>query len=161
LSDLRAKHPRVRWLPLDKLHLTLVFLGSMESARVALLTQALRDVADHRGPFDVATAEAGGRLGGRGGGVAWLRLADGGHEVAQLALDVDEAIGSGTYDARHTPRPHLTVARGVTEAALADLRVAAAGLSVTWTVDRVVLFRSHTGPAGSRYEELGSAMLSG
>jgi len=98
-------------------------------------------------------------VGGRGGGVAWLRLGDGGHQVAQLSLELDDAIGAHTYDANRLPRPHLTVARGASEAALADLRHAADTLRITWPLDRVVLFRSHTDPRGSRYEELTSAAL--
>lgn len=116
-------------------------------------------MAGRHAPFRVATGEGGGRTGGHPGGVAWLRLAQGGRELNGLAMDVDETIGSGTYDARKTPHPHLTVARGVTEAALADLRASASALNVTWTVDRVALFRSHTDPGGSRYEELASAAI--
>ena len=138
-----------------------MFLGQTDAARVATLTQQLAEVASRHAPFGVTTGDAGGRVGGRRGGVAWLRLADGGHEVAQLSIDMDDAIGSQTYDARNAPRPHLTVARRVTEAALADLRSAARSIRLSWIVDRIVLFRSHTGPAGSRYEELTSSRLGG
>ncbi len=105
------------------------------------------------------TGEAGGRVGGHRGGVAWLRIGDGGHEVAQLSLDVDDALGARTYDANHAPRPHLTLARGATEAAVNDLRVVAEKIKVAWAVDRIVLFRSHTDRGGSRYDELASAAL--
>jgi 2'-5' RNA ligase len=149
----------VRWLPPNKLHLTLVFLGPTESNRVESVAAVVAAVAERHASFQVATADAGGRTGGRRGGVAWLRLADGAHEVAQLALDLDEGIGSGTYDAGNSPRPHLTIARGVNEAALADLRAAAPDFKLGWTVDRVALFRSHTDPGGSRYVELASAVL--
>lgn len=98
-------------------------------------------------------------MGGRRGGVAWVRLADGGHEVAQLSLDLDAAIGSQTFDAKRLPHPHLTVARGVGEGALHDLAATAAAMRLWWTVDRIVLFRSHTDPAGSRYEDLAAASL--
>ena len=159
LGRARAGHPDVRWLPQEKLHLTLVFLGQTDAARVATLSEAVSAVAARHAPFAVRTGEAGGRVGGRRGGVAWLRLADGGHDVAQLSIDVDEAIGSNIYDARNAPRPHLTLARRATEASLQDLRRAAASLELSWLVDRIVLFRSHTGPGGSRYESLLSERL--
>ena len=148
-------------MPQEKLHLTLVFLGQTEAVRVETLSEAVSDVAARHAPFPARTGEAGGRVGGRRGGVAWLRLADGGHEVAQLSIDVDEAIGSNTYDARNAPRPHLTLARRATEESLADLRRAAGALELSWSVDRIVLFRSHTGPGGSRYEPLFSERLGG
>ena len=159
LAPVRERHPLVAWLPPNKLHLTLVFLGQTDATRVTGLADSLARVAARHRPFAVTTGHAGGRVGGRRGGVAWLRLAEGGHQTAQLSLDVDEAVGSHAYDAEHAPHPHLTVARKVTNSALADLRVAAPRTSQSWAVDRIVLFRSHTGPGGSRYQELTSAPL--
>ncbi len=159
LAEVRTLHPMVRWLPINKLHLTLVFLGPTEPVRVESISNAVRRVAQSHKSFEVVTGAAGGRVGGRRGGVAWLRLVDGGHEVARLSLDIDDAITSHTFDANRPPHPHLTVARGVGETALRDLQSVAASLRLTWTVDRIVLFRSHTDPGGSRYEELASATL--
>jgi 2'-5' RNA ligase len=159
LAAVRGKHTDVRWLPPEKLHLTLVFLGQTDASRVEALAEAIERVADGHGAFRAVTGDAGGRVGGRRGGVLWLRLADGGHEVAQLSIEIDDAIGSGTYDAAKAPRPHVTLARRATEGALADLRAAAGSLRLEWKVDRIVLFRSHTGPGGSRYEELHSSVL--
>jgi 2'-5' RNA ligase len=143
----------------EKLHLTLVFLGQTDASRVEALGAAIAGVTPRHAPFNVMTGEAGGRVGGRRGGVAWLRLADGGHEVARLSIDVDDAVGSHAYDAKNAPRPHLTVARRANECALADLRTAVRSVRLSWTVGRVVLFRSHAGPGGSRYEEMFSSSL--
>jgi RNA 2',3'-cyclic 3'-phosphodiesterase len=149
----------VRWVPPEKLHLTLVFLGSIDAPEVPRVAKAMRDVAAASEPFEVAAGESGGYAGGRRGGVAWLRLSRGAQEIAQLSLDLDSAIGSLTYDSTRAPRPHLTVARHVTDAALADIREAAKTIQLSWLVDRVVLFRSHPDPGGSRYGELSSAAL--
>ena len=93
--------------------------------------------------------------------MAWLRISHGAHDVARLSLELDDAFGSHTYDAASAPRPHLTLARHVTEAALADVREAAKRIHLVWLVDRVVLLRSYPDPGGSRYEELSAALLSG
>jgi 2'-5' RNA ligase len=159
LAPIRTLHPQVKWLPLNKLHLTLVFLGQTDSDRVPEIAAKVAAVAESRQKFDVVTGEAGGKLGGDRGGVCWLRLARGGHEVAQLSLDVDGAVASHTYNSNTGPRPHLTVARHVTAATLEDLRRLSAEVTLDWTVDRITLFRSHTDPGGSRYEELSSAKL--
>lgn len=159
LSGVRDAHPDVRWLAPEKLHLTLVFLGQTDASRVPVLIEALGGVSPMHAPFRVMTGDAGGRVAGRGTGVAWLRLADGGHELAQLSIDIDDAIGSQVYDAQNAPRPHLTVARGASNAALADLRNSVRSIRLSWTIDRIVLFRSHTDPGGSRYEELSSSRL--
>jgi len=159
LAPVRTVHPQVKWLPMNKLHLTLVFLGQTDSDRVAELSDKMAGVAARHPRFDVVTGDAGGKLGGDRGGVCWLRLAKGGHEVAQLSLDLDGAVGSNTYNANTGPRPHLTVARHVSASTLDDLRRLAAQVELGWTVDHVTLFRSHTDPGGSRYEELASATL--
>ena len=149
----------VKWLPINKLHLTLVFLGQTDASRLSELAAAMEGVASQHEPFDVATGDGGGKLHDRRGGVAWLRLAQGGHQVAQLSLDLDNAIGSNAFGENRAPRPHLTVARGVSEAALEDIRSVAAQVTLGWTVDSLVLFRSHTKPSGSEYEALASADL--
>jgi 2'-5' RNA ligase len=163
LAPLTGRFPTVRWMSPELLHLTLVFLGQTDAARVADLERALVGVAQRHVPYEAQTGAAGGRVddrpGARRGGVAWLRLRRGANETARLALDVDEALGSATYDGRRRPRPHLTVARNASPEALAALGDAAASLDMSWTVERIVLFRSHTGPRGSRYEELASLPL--
>jgi 2'-5' RNA ligase len=161
LAEVRSRHPMVKWVPINKLHLTLVFLGQTESSRVADLADVVAHVAARQAPFNVATGDGGGKLHDRRGGVAWLRLAQGGHQLAQLSLDLDNALGSHTYDERHAPRPHLTVARRVSEAALDDIQTVASQIQLGWTVDHLVLFRSHTDPTGSRYEELAGYALAG
>jgi len=124
------------------------------------MAAALAAVATGRGAYGASTGEAGGRIddrpGARRGGVAWLRLGAGFAETAALSLAVDDALGSATYDDRHRPRPHLTVARKVDQAVLDSLSAVAPELHLSWTVDRIVLFRSHTGTGGASYEELNS-----
>ena len=141
------------------LHLTLVFLGSTSPSRVPAWNDALSEVAQRHVAFPVETGDAGGRVGGRRGGVAWLRLSRGAHEVAQLALDIDRAIGSNVFTERTAPRPHLTVARHVSADALDDLRRVADETQISWRADRIVLFRSHTRASGSVYEVLTSVAL--
>jgi 2'-5' RNA ligase len=161
MAALRARHPDARWLPPHKLHLTLVFLGQTDARdvqRIAALTAA---VAERHRAYPVKTGDGGGRVHTERGGVCWLRLADGGRATSQLALDLDEALGSATYDATHPPHPHLTLARGIDRATLDDVRSTARGLTLRWTADRVVLFRSYTDPGGSIYEELAEFALPG
>ncbi len=159
LEPVRAAFPDTRWVSADKLHLTLVFLGQTDPERVPALSAAVDAVAWRRASFEISTGDGGGLPNGRRGGVAWLRLDQGGPQVARLALELDEGMGSGTYDERHRPRPHLTVARRVDGRFITALRDMASSIDVSWRADRLVLFRSQTGPGGSRYEELHSTLL--
>jgi len=161
LAGLRERHPGARWLPVEKLHLTLVFLGQTDARRVDAIAAATAAVAGRRPAYDVVTGNGGGRVNTTRGGVCWLRLAEGGRETAQLALDLDEELGSATYDATHAPHPHLTLARGVDQQTLDDVSATARGLTLRWSADRLVLFRSYTDPHGSVYEALGAWPLTG
>ena len=159
LAPLRARRPEARWLPVEKLHLTLVFLGPTDAGDVTRLAALVDQIAAAHERYLCATGEGGGRVHDHRDGVCWLRLVEGGRETSQLALDLDVALGSGTYDARHPPHPHLTLARGVDQATLDDVKSTSRGLDLRWTADRIVLFRSYTEPQGSRYEELASFPL--
>lgn len=161
MAALRARHPDARWLPPHKLHLTLVFLGQTDSRDVQRIAAVTAAVAERHRAYEVVTGDGGGRVHTQRGGVCWLRLAEGGRETSQLALDLDADLGSATYDATHPPHPHLTLARGIDRAALDDVRSTARGLTLRWVADRLVLFRSHTDPAGSVYEELAEFALPG
>lgn len=161
LAGLRARHPGARWLPPEKLHLTLVFLGQTDARQIERIAAATAAVAARHHAYRVATGDGGGRVNTERGGVCWLRLAEGGHETAQLALDLDADIGSATYDAEHAPHPHLTLARSVDKETLDDVRAKARSLTFEWVADRLVLFRSFTDPHGSVYEELAAWPLTG
>ncbi len=162
LAPVRARFPDPRWIGPDKLHLTLVFLGSRAPDMLGPCTDAMAQVAQRHASMDVATGEAGGRTGDRRGGVAWLRIGRGTRELSALALDLDEAVGAYSYGERLQPRPHLTVARRVDEPTIAALRAWADDRPpFEWRVDRVVLFRSYQGPNGSRYESLAETPLAG
>lgn len=162
LAPLRVQFPHVRWTVPEHMHVTLVFLGPTDVARVGAIEAVVGEAATRHAPFMAAAGEAGGRVdmrpGARRGGVAWLRLSAGGAETAAVSLDLDASLGAGTYDAR-APRPHLTVARDVTAEALTALKERAAEMRVSWRVDRIALLRSHPGPRGSRYEVLSSFPL--
>jgi 2'-5' RNA ligase len=149
LADVRRRHPEARWTPVENLHVTLVFLGSTEPDRVTDVGGVLADVTRAYRSFDVETAGGGGTVDGRRGGVAWLRLGGpGARTLGRLARDLDARLdipGKGRVHA-----PHVTVARRATPQLIADLTLG----PVRFSIDRVALFRSYTGPGGVRYERL-------
>lgn len=158
LAGLRERHSNARWAKREQLHATLLFLGQTDPAEVPRLTEAMALAARQHAPFAASTTFAGGRFDDRRGGVAWLGLDDRQRRLRNLARELDWLAGTNRY-VNGRPRPHITVARRIDERLLADLHDAADGLHASWTFDRVILFRSHADPGGSRYEVLAEQLL--
>jgi 2'-5' RNA ligase len=119
-------------------------------------------------PFEVVLAGAGAFPGDRRPRAIWLGIERGAEELGTISRALDAALVLTGMPSDDRPfRPHLTVAR--TDAAgtsgslaVADaLREAAAGWRVTFTADRVVLYRSHLGGGPPRYEAVHEAQLAG
>jgi len=170
LDGVRARHGGrgVRWVSTENLHLTLRFLGLLPPSRVSAMAEAVDAAAVGVSPIQVVLAGAGAFPGDRRPRAIWLGIERGADELGAISRALDAALVlSGMASDDRPFHPHLTVAR--TDAAgtsgslavAADLRVAAEGWRVTFTADRLVLYRSHLGGGPPRYEPVHEATLAG
>jgi len=146
LEHLRALAPRARWVRVEGLHLTLLFLGEVDRARLGELRAALAPLGPRHAPF---TLSVGG--GGSFGSPSRPRVlwADVRGDVAALkALQADTAaalLPLGFKSDHDDYAPHLTLARG-REHGDADLVRCVEALSGRdlgeGRVDRLILFES-------------------
>jgi 2'-5' RNA ligase len=137
----------VRWTTPDQWHVTLRFLGSVESADPAVAALATLSGA----PGAVATIDGPPvRLGRE---VLALPV-DGLSELAALVADAFGGIGRPP---EHRPfRGHLTLARG---RAVRTLSASRRLQRASFTVRALSLVESHLGPAGARYETVAAVEL--
>jgi RNA 2',3'-cyclic 3'-phosphodiesterase len=142
-----------RWLPEDRWHVTLTFLGEVDEATVPRLSAGLTRAAGRATSTELQLAGAG-RF---GRGVLWVGLAG---DLAPLIRLADRAEAAARHTGmeleEHRFRPHLTVARGRADCDLrpwADALASYAG--PVWPMDRLCLVRSSLGPRPT-YTELGS-----
>ena len=170
LDGVRARHGGrgVRWVSTENLHLTLRFLGLLPPSLVSAMADAVDAAAVGASPIEVVLAGAGAFPGDRRPRAIWLGIERGADELGAISRSLDAALVlSGMASDDRPFHPHLTVAR--TDAAgtsgslavAADLRVAAEGWRVTFTADRLVLYRSHLGGGPPRYEPVHEATLAG
>lgn len=143
--------PGQRWSPPANLHLTLHFLGWVEAAPMARVTEALSRV--RRPPLTL-------RIGGLGRfgtaarpRVLWIGVVAGREGLAALAADVAAACrGAGVVGDDRPYNPHLTLCRVRSGAPLPALPEPPP--LPAWKARSFVLFRSRPGPRGSVYEPL-------
>lgn len=166
VARLRGEFPRLRvgWERQEKLHLTLKFLGEIETTRVESLARAAERAASGVPAFELSI-EGAGFFPPRGlPRVLWLGVRDDSGGLARLNERLeDECATEGFPRESRAFRPHLTVARlrnpeGVRP--LASLHAATEFESRAFDARELVVMRSELGPGGSRYAVLSRHPLS-
>ena len=141
-----------RWQDDEQLHLTLRFIGEVDGRVAEDVAAALGSL--HAPALEVRLAGVG-QFGSRGRvNALWAGVAP--HDaLAALHRKVDQAlVRAGLEPERRAYLPHITVARLATreEAVAGWLGVHAGLASSPFRLEHVVLFESHLGKAGARYE---------
>ncbi len=154
--------PGARWQDEDQLHITLRFIGAVETRVAEDIALALSNV--HAAPLTLAL-DGVGSFGARGRPNAlWAGLRP--HDAAaELHKKVDHAlVRAGLEPERRAYLPHVTLAR-FSSGAAADvdpfLRMHAALASAPFTLDHLLLFESHLGRERARYSAVGRFALRG
>jgi RNA 2',3'-cyclic 3'-phosphodiesterase len=158
-EPVRGHRPRLSWTKIEGYHLTLAFLGEIESGAVDLAGKALDAVA---GTGDIPFAFGGlGSFPPKGAPrVLFARIADGGRS-ATLHARIVEVLGRGAEGRGF--EPHVTLARaGFGGLPVIPARLAASWLPVGgWTIKRCSLYKSELRRGGAVYTELRGVDLSG
>jgi 2'-5' RNA ligase len=156
LAALRQKHPRVRWVSVRGLHLTVHFFGDIPDEAVA----PLRGLFD--GDEDLRRLRIPVRLGSLGQfpprgspRVIWAGLEQGGEELKGYADLFERKIAPLGWSP--DPRgftPHITLARAGTVPLESGWDSGAAVPSLDFFVEECTLFQSILGRGGAEYVPL-------
>ena len=147
-------------------HLTLKFLGDVESRRVADALDAMRRAAARSAPFGLRSGEVGAFPNADAPRVLWLGADGDLAALRRLRDDLEDSLAAAGFPRDRRPfAPHVTAARIGDRASAADRRrvIEAARAvrlkPVEFAVKRVSLMRSHRRPDGAVYVRLGEAAL--
>lgn len=160
----------VHWIPLESLHITLKFLGSVDQARVPLLVDKLDAVAEECSLFSIYCESPGVFPSAQRPRIFWTGIQGDRARLERLAEEVNSGMGElGFPKEERSFLPHLTLGRLKTEGAsrqgrdLAERFSALFGAykSPPFVISSFDLMRSHLSPHGSTYETLHVSVLKG
>ena len=144
----------VRWVPEENLHLTLKFLGDVDSQRVPRLVSSAAAKLARVERFEGALGGLGAFPNARAARVLWLGLTRGSAQLARLARKLDSvATRAGAERDRRPFQAHLTIGRLQEPARVAIERIPGPG-SLPFPVEEVVLYESRLSAAGPTYVPL-------
>ena len=165
LAPLRAAAPDVRWVPQDRYHVTLRFLGDVAAPEVPRLTEAAEALAPE--PAFPARLTRTGTFPARGiPRVYWVGVrAD---PLRHLRHLLEEALAKRGFPGRGDRfSPHLTIGRARRPGRGAEPgrggphgRVPLRGACAEFVVDAVHVVRSELFPTGPRYANIHAVRLS-
>jgi 2'-5' RNA ligase len=156
----------VKWVDFESIHLTLKFLGDIESSRVGEIIEGIKNACVGISPFELKIKGLGVFPNPARTRIAWVGLADATDELSLLQRNIESEMEKLEYE-RETRKfsPHLTLAR-VRDQATPDERerfgnlvTATAFSSERITVNSVSLMKSHLTRQGALYTRLGSIRL--
>jgi RNA 2',3'-cyclic 3'-phosphodiesterase len=161
-SAIAGTKSSLKWVKAEQAHLTLVFLGNVDTVRAPAVVDAVsRDV--DLAPFDMAL-EGVGVFPPRGAPrVLWIGVADGAAELMLLERELaTRASRLGIAIEERPFHPHLTIGRWRESRPIDRERVTGAGSTGVLArvhVGRAALYESKLSPAGPAYTPLAHANL--
>ena len=168
LEQLRSALPGkcIRWAKREQWHLTLKFLGNVESRRLETLTASIRDACAAFRVLQLRAGQIGFFPDARRPRVVWTRVRDGRNRLPSLQRAVETAAAGFTSEA---PEPKFTghvtlgrcrlIKRSQTEMLSMLVKAMEDRVLGEWTADRLDIIRSQLSPSGSRYTTLASLPL--
>jgi 2'-5' RNA ligase len=163
VAPFRERIPGARWSRPSAWHVTLKFLGTTWPRVVDEVHEAVAATAGAAGPFESRLTDVGAFPSARRARVLWAGLSDPDGRFGRLVADLDEALVEHFDPEKRAFTPHLTLARLTPPRDLGEFVPELPGMSVAserFTVDGLVLYRSHLSPKGATYEPLLTAPLS-
>lgn len=141
-------------VPPENWHITLRFLGSTDQVAYERYLAAL-DYSGLGAEFDVGLGEMGAFPRPRSATVTWLAVTEGQDRLADLASEAEEVALSAGFAPEDRPfRAHLTLSRVRPPEDVSRLVEEFPAVDLRWSCRSIVVYRSHPGRGGVRYEPL-------
>ncbi len=146
----------VSWTPSANTHLTLKFLGEVETEQIPHIQSCLDQVSERQLPLAVSLAGLGSFPGKRNPRVIWTGVGEGRMRLIELAEDLDRALaGLDIPRENRSYTPHLTLGRVKNPRAFSttvwqrEIEARKLDSLGSFKSDMIVLFQSILAPKGA------------
>lgn len=160
LETMKESSLHVRWTALDKIHLTVVFMGRVQERDIAFISEAAGRVCSRHSPFNTAINGTGVFGPPRNPRILWAGLTGETKRMAEFQQELFQALApAGVTNDGRPFKPHLTLGRfrgaSPDRAGLEMLlRTFSDMQSDECRLDELVLFKSDLTPGGPFYTVL-------
>ncbi len=166
-KKMRVDRPRVKWVRPEGIHLTLKFLGDIDTSIIAPITQAMTEAARRTPPFDLDVRQLGAFPSLQRVQVLWVGLGGEVDKLKHLCQLLETNLAHLGFAAEERPfTPHLTLARLGNEASPSERQrfgelIASTRLELDCSirVEALSLMRSQLTGTGAVYSRIGLAEL--
>jgi 2'-5' RNA ligase len=155
----RQTFPDARWIPPEDWHITLKFLGATERGPLPWIEETIGAVASAHAPIEAHLANLGAFPTAGRARVLWAEVDDPKDRLVALVTDLGAALAREFRVEVRRFHPHLTVALSEPPLSLPGRFVETLCASVSFGIDRLVLYQSHLQRPRPRYEALRSFPL--
>ena len=163
------RHPFVKWVDPESIHLTLKFLGNVALDTVPQIVEAMNRIAQPVSPFSLQVGGAGAFPNWQRPQVIWVGIQGKTGTLAALHKELEAALSPlGFPPESRAFSPHLTLGRLRERVSPEDRRgfgqwaqSVKLQISPSFEVDAIKLIKSQLTPNGPIYTELDSAKLEG
>ena len=163
-SELRSARADVKWVKPQNIHLTLKFLGNIDSSQAEKIKQILDEIGNKFKSFESDLNELGAFPKPNSPRVIWVGMQKGKDQVISIVNDLENKISEiGILREDRTFHPHVTLGRlrsphnrsGLVEFLEKNKTIP----PLNFTADKIVLFKSTLTPQGPIYEPLAQVSL--
>ena len=166
-EDVRQLPLNVRWVNVDNIHITTVFMGDVQEEQIGPIQDVVKDVCQGYGPFSIAIKGLGIFGSRRNPRVLWIGLDGAIDRMGYFRDDLQKGLRPfGIKEEKRRFKPHLTLGRfrkgARTGTHLDDLLSKYYDLtSPECIIEELVLFKSDLKPGGAVYSKLNGWPLIG
>jgi 2'-5' RNA ligase len=166
-GEVRRTSLNVRWVKVENIHLTVVFLGNVKVQEVEAIGKAAEEICTRYGPFDISLGGMGCFPNTRNPRVLWLGVEGDLERLSSFRDALQENLQPFGFKAEKRPfSPHLTLGRfkkqGKPDGRLHEILSAHKDLTTAiCSLNELILFKSDLNPGGAVYTKMLSWAMAG